>query len=99
MPLPDNETLRSRIGEALERIRHRSGLTREELAQAMGEGPAFASDITLWEGGQSTPSADQLWRCLEALELTFSHLDLELDPTARNPRLAELARKLDAMGR
>ena len=32
MPQPDKETLQLRLGEALGRLRERSGLTHEELA-------------------------------------------------------------------
>ncbi len=99
MPQPDQKTLQQRFGEALSRLRERRGLTREQLAQAMGESSSFASQIAHWERGRSSPPGDQLWRCLDALELSFSDLDLELDPKARNPRLRELAAKLDAMGR
>ncbi len=95
----DQETLQQRLGEALSRLRERGGLTREELAQAMGEGSSFAERIGLWEGGRSAPPGDQLWRYLAALDLSFSDLDLELGANAENPRLRELAAKLDAMGR
>lgn len=99
MPLPEKETLGLRLGEALGRIRERSGLTHEEVAQAMGEGSSFAAEISRWERGEASPSGDQLWRCLDAQEQTFSDLDLELNPEARNPRLRELSARLNALGR
>ena len=99
MPEPDQKTRQQRFGEALARLRARRGLTREELAQAMGESSSFASQITHWERGQPSPPGDQLWRYLDALELSFADLDLELAPKAGNPRLRKLAARLDAMGR
>ncbi len=99
MPLPDNETLDLRLGEALAALRERAGLSSEELAQAMGESSTFASEIALWEDGRSTPPANQLWRYLDALELSFTDLDLELEPKARSPRLRELAAQLESIGR
>ncbi len=81
------------------RLRERHELTREELSEAIGESTSFASEIALWESGRSSPPADQLWRYLDALGLSFTDLDLELDPKARSPRLREIAAELDAMGR
>ncbi len=97
MPLPDKETLQLRLGEALGRLRESSGLTHEELAQAMGEDPSFGAEISRWERGESSPSGEEIWRCLDAQERTFSDLDLELHPEARNPRLREISRRLRAL--
>ena len=99
MPKPDTETLRHRLGAALSRVRERAETTPVELAQAMGEGSSFASRIADWENGRSTPAADQLWRYLDALDLSFTDLDLELDPKARSPRLRKIAADFEAMGR
>ncbi len=99
MPQPDQETLQQRLGEALSRLRLRAGMSREDLARALGEDPAFAEQIARWESGRSALPSHRLWRCLAALDLSFSDLDLELHPEAENPRLQELAAKLDALGR
>ncbi len=98
MPRPDQEkTLQHRLGNALARLRERRALTPAQLARAMGESSRFAAQISTWENGQASPPGDQLWRYLDALDLSFSDLDLELDSKARNPRLRELAGELDAM--
>ncbi len=99
MPQPDNETLQSKLGAALTRLRERGEMTQEEVAHAMGQRSSFASRIADWESGRSSPPADQLWRYLDALDLSFTDLDLELDPKARSPRLGKIAADLDAMGR
>ncbi len=99
MPQPDNETLQRQLGTALTRLRERAQMTQEELALAMGQRSSFASRIADWESGGSSPPADQLWRCLDALDLSFTDLDMELDPKARSPRLAKIAADLDALGR
>ncbi len=96
MPQPDHDTLQHRLGGALSRLRERHGFSRAELARAMDESPAR---IARWEDGHAAPPGDQLWRFLDALDLSFTDLDLELDPKARNPRLRELAAELDALGR
>ncbi len=96
---PDQESLQERLGEALSRLRERGEVSRKELAGKLGEGASFSFQIAGWESGRTTLTSVQLWRYLEALDLSFCDLDLELDPKARSPRLRELAAELDAMGR
>ncbi len=99
MPQPNIEDLRRRLAKALLHLRERHELTREQLAEAMGEGTSFASELALWESGGSAPQAVQLWRYLDALDLSFTDLDLELDTKARSPRLREIAAEIEALGR
>ena len=97
MSQSENEQRQQRLGRALALLRERDGRTREALAKAMGS--SLASEIGRWEAGESAPSAIDLWRLLEALDLSFADFELELDPEARNPRLREIADQLDALGR
>ena len=99
MSQSENEQRQQRLGRALALLRERDGRTREALARALGSGSPAASEIRRWEAGESAPSAVELWRLLQALDLSFADFELELDPEARNPRLREIADQLDALGR
>ncbi len=99
MPQPNLESRQHRLGEALSRLRERGGLSMQELARALSEGDGSVSEVAGWESGRTALTGVQLWCYLEALDLSFCDLDLELDPKARSSRLRELAAELDALGR
>ncbi len=100
MPLPDQQTLRPRLGAALKRLRKTSGLTENQLAERMGKKASAGTQISRWERGEVTPGADQLWLYLGALDMSFADLDRELEPApATSRRLQEIARELDSLAR
>ncbi len=75
MSLPDKETLRRRLAEALTQLRKDRGLTESELAQRMGKKPHAGTQISRWERCEATPGADQLWLYLIALDASFADPD------------------------
>ncbi len=93
----DEETRRLRLAGALRLFRERSELTAVDVAERMGEGASVAATIRSWESAEAAPSADELWRFLDAVEATFAELEGELDPEAKDPRLREIAAELDAL--
>ncbi len=97
MPLPDPHTRRLRLASALQGFRERAMLSAAGAARRMGEGAAFANEIYAWEAGESTPSADELWRFLDAAGATFAELEVELEPEKSNPRVREIAAELEAL--
>ncbi len=100
MSLPDKETLRRRLAEALKQLRTERGLTERELAQRMGKKPHAGTQISRWERGEATPGADQLWRILLALDASFADLERQLNPKPTSSRrLKEIARELQALAR
>ncbi len=97
MPVPDPETLRRRLGEALQKLRLGRSLTAPEVAHRMGEEPSTSFEISPWERGEAAPQADQLWSYLNAIGASFAELGRELDPPADNPRLQEILRQMQSL--
>ncbi len=90
----DPQRLRVRVGKALRRLRKESGLTAAQVARRMGKRASWVRQISRWELGQNAPGADQLYALLLALDKSFADLDRALDPSAANPRLEKIARRL-----
>ncbi len=99
MSIPDPQTLRRRLGEALRTLREGRSLTVIQVADRMGEGRSFTAQIERWERGEASPLADQFWAYLLAVDASFVDLGYELDPGRASPRLQEIARELDSLGR
>lgn len=94
---PDPAILRSRLGEALRRLREGRSLTRSEVAHRMGEGPSFTGELARWERGEDSPPAYRLWAYLLAVDASFTDLGYEVDTAPDDPRLREIASELDAL--
>ena len=99
MPVPDPKTLQLRLGEALCHLRERRGLTLNDVAHRMGEDSSFRGEIDRWERGEASPLAHQLCAYLYAIDASFIDLGYEFDPGPTSPRLLEIARELDSLGR
>ncbi len=99
MSLPDPKSLQLRVGEALRQLRDGHCLTLIEVADRMGEGTSFTAQLERWERGDASPLAHQLWAYLLAVDASFIDLGYQLDPAPASPRLLEIARELDSLGR
>ncbi len=99
MPLPDLPARQRRLATALKTLREKGELSATEAAEGMGEGLSFGATIERWESAEAAPSADELWRFIDAVGATFAELEVEVDPSAKNPALEQIAAQLDAMGR
>ncbi len=97
MPAPDPETLRRRLGEALQKLRLSRSITEPEVAHRMGEEPSMSFEISRWEQGDVAPPADKLWSYLDAIGASFAELGYELDPPEDNPRLQEILRQMQSL--
>ena len=82
----------------MKRLREGRSLTRSEVGNRMGEGPAFVDEIARWERGEASPLAHQLWAYLLAVDSSFTDLGYEVDPRPDTPVRA-IARELDALAR
>ncbi len=81
-------------------LRRRRSMTDAKVAGRMGYGGNGKQQINRWERGERAISASRLLLYLQAIGATLSELDGELNPEdALNPRLAEIARRLENLGR
>ena len=99
MSMPEAKTLQLRLGEALKTLREGRSLTRSEVAHRMAQRPSFTDEIAGWERGDGSPLAHHLWAYLLAVDASFTDLGYEVDPRPESPRLQEIARELDSLGR
>ena len=74
----DTETFYKIVGEALWRLRQRSGLTLEEAVRRMGKKPSTAKEIERWERGETDYGMDELWDYLESIDADLHDLVHEL---------------------
>ena len=94
-----NRQLDRRIGAAMRSLRRRRSLSDAEVASRMGYGQNGKQQVDRWERGERGISASRLLLYLQAIDATFSELDGELGlGKAPNPRLAEIAQRLQDLG-
>jgi transcriptional regulator with XRE-family HTH domain len=67
------------IGRNLRRLRVREGYSLERLAQASGVSRGMLGQIEL---GKSIPTISLLWKVAKALDVPFSALNVDVEPTA-----------------
>lgn len=53
-------------GEVIRAVRHRRGLTQQQIADAIG---ASRKQVTLWEGNRSSPSTAHLFAVAKRLDV------------------------------
>ncbi len=95
-----NRDLDHKIGAAMRGLRRRRSISDAEVAGRMGYGSNGRQQIDRWERGERAISASRLLLYLQAIGATFSELDGELGlGGAPSPRLAEIAQRLQDLGR
>ncbi len=96
-----NRKLNREIGAALRALRRRHSFSDAELAESMGYGRQGKANVNRWERGEVGMSAARLVLYLRAIGASFDELDCELDrkPPKSGGRLAEIARKIEELGR
>ena len=97
MSVPEKKTPQ-RLGEAIKKLRERTGMSLGDVAEHMGKKRSAAAQLGRWERGETNPTALGIWSYLSALDATFADLHRVLDPKpAASRRLAEIATELEHM--
>lgn len=76
---PDTAAMAVSIGRNLRRLRTRHGYSLERLAAVSGVSRAMLGQIEL---GKSVPTISLLWKVAHALEVPFSALNIDSNPSA-----------------
>lgn len=76
---PDTAAMALSIGRNLRRLRTRHGYSLERLAAVSGVSRAMLGQIEL---GKSVPTISLLWKVAHALEVPFSALNIDSNPSA-----------------
>ncbi len=96
--MAEDQTRQVELGRALRNLRKSLGLSVYQVARRMGYEESSASNIARWEQGKIAFSSGRLWAYLDALGLTFAHLDHELNPApGLDLRLLEIAERIDSL--
>ena len=99
-PNPSTDLARS-IGAAMRSLRRESRLSQAQVAKRMGLRPEAQPLIGRYETGRQVPGADQLYRYLKAIGLTFEafgrHLERHLIDSS--DRIQDLVQELGQLPR
>lgn len=68
------------LSEKIYRLRRKSGLSQEQLAEKIG---VSRQAISKWEGGLSTPELDKLKALSECFQITIDELTNDQDPDGK----------------
>ncbi|APH05994.1 helix-turn-helix domain-containing protein [Bacillus weihaiensis] len=79
-------TIQVQIAENLKNIRKLRGYSYDQLAQLTGVSKGMLSQI---EKGESSPTVNTLWKIANGLQVSFSSLVEEKEPTVSVVRLSE----------
>ncbi|WP_226670032.1 helix-turn-helix domain-containing protein [Metabacillus litoralis] len=79
-------SIQSQIAENLKNIRKLRGYSYDQLAQITGVSKGMLSQI---EKGESSPTVNTLWKIANGLQVSFSSLVEEKEPTVSVVRLSE----------
>ncbi|MBM7604164.1 transcriptional regulator with XRE-family HTH domain [Metabacillus crassostreae] len=80
------KSIQSQIAENLKNIRKLRGYSYDQLAQITGVSKGMLSQI---EKGESSPTVNTLWKIANGLQVSFSSLVEEKEPTVSVVRLSE----------
>lgn len=79
------------LSEKIYKLRRRSGLSQEQVAEQLG---VSRQAISKWEGGQSVPDPDNLVALSRLFSVTTDYLLLEDTPSPASPAAAEAKKPL-----
>lgn len=80
------KSIQSQIAENLKNIRKLRGYSYDQLSQITGVSKGMLSQI---EKGESSPTVNTLWKIANGLQVSFSSLVEEKEPTVSVVRLSE----------